>query len=500
MVSEMLLEMKNISKQFDGNYVLKEAYFNLYPGEVHALVGENGAGKSTLMDILAGLTPKDSGEILLDGKAVEIDNVKYAQKLGIGLVFQNYSLFQEMSIAENIFINQEPTVNLFFMRWIHWKAVYKKTAQILKYLNIALDPKTPVSVLGAGTQKFIEIARIIANRSRIVIMDEPTAALTEQEAAFLFEMIQHLKSMGVAIVYISHRLDELQHLADRITVLRDGRTVATIGREAFDSSRLVQMIIGNEIKDRYPKLNVAIGKEAFIVRDLSDGKLLKNISFAVRKGEILGIAGLKGSGRTTLAKLLFGAEPVAAGNIYIKGRRVALRNTEDAAKHGLCYIPNHRIAEGLALEASVTDNIVITNLAAVIRHKCLSPKLKRLAAEKYVQMVGIQPNRLQEKVKNLSGGNQKKVILAKWLFKNAKILILNEPTSGIDISAKVDVYNILNELAMSGAALILISSEIPELLGMCDRILVMYHGRIVKELRRGEATQEQILYYASGGQ
>jgi len=500
-MSELLLEMKKISKQFDGNFVLKDACFNLYKGEVHALVGENGAGKSTLMNILAGIYPKDSGEIILDGNPIEIENAKHAQELGIGSIFQNYDLFYDMDIAENIFINQEPTIGFGPLKIINWRAVYRRTKEILEYLNINVDARTPVKALSTGTQKFIEIARTIVNKCRIIIMDEPTTALTEQEIEFLFEIISHLKSMGVSVIYISHRLDEIRKIADRITVLRDGRTISTIVKsEGYDSNRLLKMIIGDEIKDRYPKLDVSIGKDVLIVKNLSNGKLLKDVSFSLRKGEILGITGLKGSGKTTLAKVIFGIEPMVSGNIYIKGRKVNIKNTEIAAANGLCYVPQNRIEEGLVYEASVADNIVITNLQNIVKRVGISLKLKRTEAQKYAEMVGVKVNRIDDKIKNLSGGNQKKVILAKWLFKNSKILILNEPTSSIDISSKVDIYNILNELVMAGSSIIFISSEIPELLGMCDRILVMYKGRIAKELYRGDATQEKILYYASGGQ
>lgn len=496
---DTLLEMKHIKKQFDGNYVLKDASFCLYPGEVHALVGENGAGKSTLMNILAGVCTKDSGDIILNRLPIEIENAKHAQKLGIGAIFQNYDLFYDMDIAENIFINQEPTRKIGFLKFINWSMVYKRTKEILDYLNIEVDPRTPVKALSAGRQKFIEIARTIVDKCRIIIMDEPTAALTEQEVEFLFEIIGNLKSMGVSVIYISHRLSEVRRIADRITVLRDGRTVSTISKEENDSNKLINMIVGDEIKDRYPKLSVKIEKDILIVKNLSNKTLLKDISFSLRKGEILGITGLKGSGKTTLAKVLFGAEPMVTGSIYIKGRKAVIKNTEDAVKNGLCYVPPNRIDEGLASKASVSDNIVITNLKNLVKRFTVSFKLKRMESEKYVKMIGIKLNDVDESIKNLSSGNQKKVILAKWLFRNVSILILNEPTSSIDISSKVDIYNILNELVMSGAAIIMISSEIPELLGMCDRILVMHHGTIVKEFDRGEATQEKIIYYASGG-
>lgn len=498
-MSDVLLEMRGINKQFDGNPILRDASLCLRSGEVHALVGENGAGKSTLMNILAGVYPKDSGEIILDGKAIEIENAKHAQKLGIGAIFQNYDLFYEMNIVENIFINQEPSVKIGFIRFIDWRTAYKRTDEILKYLNINVDPKTPVKALNVGTQKFIEIARAIINKSRIVVMDEPTAALTENEVQFLFKIIGNLKSMGVSIIYISHRLQEIMHIADKITIMRDGETISTIDREKFDSSRIIKMIVGDKIKDRYPKLDVKIGKDILIAKNLRDQYLLKDVSFFVRKGEILGITGLRGSGKSTLAKVLFGIEPLVSGSIYIKGRKVTIRNTEDAVKNGLCYVPPNRLDEGLVNEASVENNTVITNLKGVLKKVAISPRLKSTEAGKYTKMVGAKYSSLKEKIKYLSGGNQKKVILAKWLFKNSNILILNEPTSGIDVASKVDIYNILNELVMSGAAIILISSEIPEILGMCDRILVMREGSIVGELNRGEASQEQIIGFSSGG-
>lgn len=499
-MSDVLLEMIGINKQFDGNSVLRNANFSIQAGEVHALVGENGAGKSTLMNILAGVYPKDAGSILIDGKVVEIENAKHAQKLGIGAIFQNYDLFSDMDIAENIFISQEPTTKIGPFKFINWRSVYKRTDEILEYLNINVDSRTPVKALSAGSQKFVEIARTIVNKRRIIIMDEPTNALTEIETEILFKIIKNLKAMGVSVIYISHRLNEIRSIADRITILREGKTVSIVSREEFDSNRIVKMIVGDEIKDRYPKLNVDIGKDVLIVKNLSTDNSIKNISFSVRKGEILGITGLKGSGKTALARALFGVDPIKKGNIYINGRKVNIRNTEDAVKCGLCYVPQNRIDEGVIYERSISDNIVITNLKTIVKNILISLKLKSHEADKYIKMIGIKTPCAKERVKNLSGGNQKKVILAKWLFKNSKILILNEPTSSIDIPSKIDIYNILNELIMSGTSIILISSEIPEILGMCDHVLVMYRGNIIKELQRGEATQEQILFYASGGQ
>lgn len=499
-MAEALLELKNICKQFDGNAALSNASFCLYPGEVHALVGENGAGKSTLMNILAGICKRDSGEIFMDGQPVEIESVKQAQSLGIASILQNYDLFEQLDIAENLFINQEPVKKLGPVKMIDWNEAYKRAQEVLKYLNINIDPRTPVSALSPGVQKFVEIARTIVYKCRIIIMDEPTNALTEQEVDFLFDIINNLKAKGVSIIYISHRLTEVWRIADRITILRDGSNVETVTRDNFDSNRIVKMIVGEKIRDRYPKLDIKPGKELFIVKNLSSEKLIRDISFSIRKGEILGVTGLKGSGKSELGRVLFGAEPAASGNIYVNGRKVEIKNTEDAANSGICYVPANRIDEGLVYKATVSDNIVITRLQNIVRRFLLSAKLKSQDAVKYVKMMGIKPDNIYEDIKNLSGGNQKKVILAKWLFNNSRVLILNEPTSSIDVSSKIDIYNILNKLLMSGSSIMLISSEIPELIGMCDRILVMYRGRVVKELARGEATQEQILYYASGGQ
>jgi len=499
-VSDLLLEMKNIYKQFDGNYILKGASFSLAPGEVHAIVGENGAGKSSLMNILAGIYRMDSGEILMDGRPVAIENAKHAQKLGIGTIFQNFDLFYDMTIAENIFINQEPVINLGFIKVVNWRKVNKKAGEVLKYLNIRVDPKLPVNRLDFGQQKLIEIARTIVNKSRMIIMDEPTAAFTEKEVEFLFDMIKNLKLMGISVIYISHRLKEIKYIADRITVMRDGKTIATIRKDEIDSNKLVKMIIGDEIKDRYPKLNVKIGKDLFIVKNLCSATLLNNITFSLRQGEILGITGLKGAGKSTLCKALFGLEPVTSGNIYLNGKKIEIRSTEDAVKNGICYVTPNRMQEGLISQMSISDNIIVTNMNRIKKGLFISPALEKNESEKYIEMLGIKFSVPDCKVEQLSGGNQKKVILAKWLFTSSKILILNEPTGGIDMSSKIDVYNILNELVRSGAALIFVSSEIPELLGLCDRILVMHKGSIAKEIHCRDATQEKILYYASGGQ
>lgn len=330
-------------------------------------------------------------------------------------------------------------------------------------------------------------------------MDELTVDLTESEIEFLHKIIRNLKSQGISVIYISHKLNEVLQIADRITVLRDGTNVATVDKEKFDSSSLVNMMVGDKVKDRYPKLDVKIGKDILIVKNVSTQNLLKDISFSLREGEILGIFGLKGSGKSALAKVLFGAENMKSGKIYLNGRKIKIKNTVDAVKNDISYMPLNRLDVRQISNASIADNIVITNMEDIIRTFFLSHGLKRSRAESYIKMLGIRPSNIYEIIKNLSGGNQKKVIFAKWLFRKSKILILNEPTSSIDVVSKVDIYNILNELVMSGVSIILISSEIPELIGICDRIFIMHKGELVKEFYKGEATEELILRYASVG-
>lgn len=492
------LEMRKITKNFSENRVLNNIDFFAERGQVHALIGENGAGKSTLMKILAGLFLPDSGEILLDGKQVFIANPKQSQELGISMIHQDIKLFPDLNITENIFVRREPIKKLKLFRYIDWDKAYRETRKYLDDFGLRIHPNTLVKTLSTGQQKFVEIIKALSQKASIMIMDEPTAALTENEIAMLFKVIREVKKMGVAVIYISHRLEEIKQIADRVTVIRDGELIQTSSIEDIDINSIIRVMAGKEVDDRYPKLKVKLGKELLNVQNLSYDGLIRDISFHVKKGEILGITGLSGSGRRTLAKVLFGINSPFEGHISINGKPLKIITPSIAKKNGLSYVTAVRSDEGLISNISITKNITITNLRRVSAMGFIKPGSESVLADDYIERLEIKAEG-RENINNLSGGKQKKVIFAKWLFTNAKILIIEEPTAGIDIGSKVDIYNIINELVLSGAAVILISSDLPEVMGMCDRILVMFNGEVRKTFNKGEASQEKILFYASGG-
>lgn len=492
------LEMRKITKSFSDNKVLNNIDFYAEKGQVHALIGENGAGKSTLMKILAGLFMPDAGEILIDGKQVSIANPKRSQELGISMIHQDIKLFPDLNITENIFVRREPIKRLKWFRFIDWDKAYRETYRYLDAFGLKINPHSLVKTLSTGQQKFIEIIKALSQNSGIMIMDEPTAALTENEIAMLFKVIREVKKMGVAVIYISHRLEEIKQIADMVTVIRDGELIQTSSIDDIDIDSIIRVMAGKEVDDRYPKLKVKQGKELLNVENLSYDGLIRNISFQVKKGEILGITGLSGSGRRTLAKVLFGINSPFEGRITINGKPFKTISPSIAKRNGLCYVSAVRTEEGLISNASITKNITITNLKRVSTMGFIKPGSESEYADDYIERLEIKADG-REIIDNLSGGKQKKVIFAKWLFTNAKILIIEEPTAGIDIGSKVDIYNIINELVLSGAAVILISSDLSEVMGMCDRILVMFNGEIRKSFNKSEASQEKILYYASGG-
>jgi len=492
------LEMRNITKSFNGNKVLNKCCFSVKQGEVHALVGENGAGKSTLMKILAGLFTADEGEILIDGRAVSISTPKQSQDLGIAMIYQEVRLFSDLSIAENIFINREPLKSPKFLRLIDWDSVYSETRKYMKQFSLDIHPHTPVKNLSAGQKKFVEIIKALSQNARIIIMDEPTNALTEQEIDILFNVSRELKSIGKTVVYISHRIQEIKRIADRVTVIRDGRIVQTDDVESVDINTIIKAMADKEVDDRYPKLNVKPGPVIFKAQNVNLEGRLFDVSFDVRKSEIFGITGLSGSGRSTLARVLFGIDGGYSGVIEINGKKLKAITPKIAKKNGLCFVTGIGTGEGLINNMDISKNITITDLLRVSRLGMIDSGMEFHYARDFIDRLGIQASE-KEIVDNLSGGMQKKVIFAKWLFTNARILIIDEPTAGIDISSKVDIYNIINELVLSGSSIIMISSDFPEIIGMCDRIAVMFNGRIQKILQRGECTQEKILYYASGG-
>ncbi|MCX7711517.1 MAG: sugar ABC transporter ATP-binding protein [Clostridia bacterium] len=492
------LEMRKITKTFNENLVLNHIDFCAEKGQVHALIGENGAGKSTLMKILAGLYQPDSGEIFLDGKQVSIQNPKQAQELGIAMIYQEIRLFPDLNVTENIFMRREPVKNMKLLRLIDWEKAYAETRMYLDKFSLDLHPKTLVSSLSLGQQKFVEIIKALSQNARIIVMDEPTAALTEYEIDLLFKAIRDIKKLGVSIVYISHRLEEIKKIADWVTIIRDGELIASSAIDGIDVTGIIKAMAGKDLEDRYPKLKVKTGREQLVVKNLSFNGRIRDISFEVKKGEILGIIGLSGSGRRTLAKVLCGIDGPYDGEVYINGKLFRSMTPHIAKLNGLCYVPGIGTEEGLVSNATITENITLTNLERVSKAGFIRNSEEEEAVKDLIERLEIMADE-NELINNLNGGKQKKVVFAKWLFANAKILILDEPTAGIDIGSKVDIYNIINELALSGASVIMISSDLPEVIGMCDRCIVMFNGEIRGIFSKEELSQERMLYFASGG-
>lgn len=495
--SAPVLEMRGISKSYPGVRALDGVDFEVRAGEVHALVGENGAGKSTLMKILAGAIPMDSGSILMDGRLVHIDSPLTAMSHGIGIIYQEFNLVPYMSAAENIFLGREPKGAL--PGFIDFAKMNSGAQEVLDRLGVRLSAKTQVSRMSVAQQQMVEIAKTISRKARIIAMDEPSATLTEHELDNLFALIAQLKSEGVGVIYISHRLEEIFQIADRVTVLRDGHLVATKDIADTDRDDIIQMMVGREIKEKIPKRAAELGDKLLEVRGLCREGVLKDISFEVRRGEILGLAGLVGAGRTEVARCIFGADPIDGGEIIFEGEKVTIGSPLDAIKLGIGFVTEDRKLLGLILSMAVRENISLANLDMLSILGFVDFKKERQAAESYVSELSIKTPSIEQKVENLSGGNQQKVVLAKWLFTNSKVLIFDEPTRGIDVGSKVEIYQLMNRLAAQGVGIIMISSELPEVLGMSDRILVMHEGRIAGELSREEATQEAIMHLATGG-
>lgn len=492
------LEMKKITKLFNENMVLNGVDFFADKGKVSALIGENGAGKTTLMKILAGLLKPDSGEIFIDGKLVTFNNPKHAQDLGISMIYQEIRLFSDLNIVENIFVRRELTKNRRFLNFIDWEKEYRETQKYIDYFGLNVDPKRLISTLSVGQQKFIEIIRALSQNANIIIMDEPTSALNDKEIELLFKAVEDIKKLGVAVVYISHRLEEIKKIADFITVIRDGELIQSCDVSDADIDSLVKAMAGKEHEDRYPKLKLKLGKEQLRVEKLSFSGRLNEISFSVRKGEIIGITGLSGSGRRTLAKVLCGIEGPFEGQIVLNGKEFKSIDTHAAMMNGLCYVAGSVSDEGLISNMQINENITLTNLSRISKIGFIDRTLESESVRDLIERLEIAADET-EIAENLSGGKQKKVIYAKWLFSNARVLIVDEPTAGIDISSKVDIYNIINELLMSGASVIMISSDLPEVLGMCDKVIIMFNGEIKGIFDSSEMTQEKILFYASGG-
>lgn len=498
--NQILLRMEHISKTFPGVRALNDVNFNINKGEIVAIVGENGAGKSTLMKILSGAYQKDSGKIFLNGKEIEIENPHHSQELGITTIYQEFNLTRNQSVAANIFITREPRVNgigkIFGL--VDKNQMEKNTQTILDRLKTKTSPRSKIENLSVAQNQMVEIAKALATESQIIIMDEPTAPLGENEVEILFETANSLKKQGIAIIFITHRLEEVFKITDRIVVLRDGQFVGEMKTKDATIDQVVQMMVGRSFKDFLHKIPVKITDPILEVKNVSRKNVIKNISFTLRRGEILGFAGLVGAGRTETARILFGVDPKECGEIIIDGKKIQITSPKDAVNAGLSLIPEDRAIQGLVLKLSVIENIILSTLKKYCKFGLMNIKKIQQIANEYIKKLSIRTPSLKQKAKYLSGGNQQKIVLAKWLASQPKVLIMDEPTRGIDIGAKAEIYALMCELVKSGMAIIMISSELPEILGMSDRIAVMHEGRIATILDRADATQEKIMAYASG--
>ncbi len=497
-MAELALEMLDIRKTFPGVVALEDVSFTCYSGEVHALVGENGAGKSTLVKILTGALHPDKGEIRLKGDKVRLNTPAEAQKLGIGIIYQEFNLLPWLTVAENILLGQLPKL---WLGVVDWKRVYEEAEKALGRLGVHLDLRSRILDLSVAQQQVVEIAKVLALDAdlSIIIMDEPSAVLAGHELEQLFEVIRTLKEQGVTIVYISHRLDEVFQIADRVTVLRDGHFVGTGNVRDMDRSTLIRMMVGRTLDETFPSGEGAIGDPLLEVRGLSSSHLgLKDINFTLRKGEILGLAGLVGAGRSELAMALFGVASVDSGELWLQGQRIVLGNPRKAIQLGTALIPENRKEQGLILSQSVRNNTSLVILDRLRDFLLINEKREYEVVRKQVDDLDIKTPSLEQEAGYLSGGNQQKVVLAKWLCSGPKLIIMDEPTRGIDVGTKAEIYQLMRELANKGTGIIMISSELPEIIGMSDRILVMSRGRIAGELNREEATEERILTLAVG--
>jgi len=492
------LEMRGIVKRFPGVLALNDVTITVRAGEVHVLIGENGAGKSTLIKILSGVYPPDGGTILFDGLPVAIRNPHDAQMLGISTIYQELNLVPDMTVAENIFLGREPML-LRRLGVVDRKKLDRQARELLAALNLQIDPRASVRSLGIAQQQMVEIAKALSLNARLIVMDEPTAVLTAHEIDQLFAAIAALKARRVAIIYISHRLDELKTLGDRATVLRDGAWVGTVQVADASVDQLIRMMVGRDLTEKFPKIQIEPGDEVLRVENLSRQGVLHDISFQLRRGEILGIAGLVGAGRTELARAVFGADRFDAGQILLHGRKVDIASPAHAIRKGIALVPEDRKRQGILAHLSIKHNITLTALRDFSRGGFIDMRREHAHAQDYAASMRIAAPDLERWVHYLSGGNQQKVVIAKWLSSRADIFLFDEPTRGIDVAAKVEVYQLMNELLKRGAAIVMISSELPEILGMSDRILVMRGGRICGEFTRAEATEENILDRALRG-
>ena len=493
-----VLEMRGITKRFHGVPALQNVNLTIYPGEVHALMGENGAGKSTLMKILAGAYIADEGEILINGQPARITNPAEARQAGITLIYQELNVAPNLTVAENMFMGSELSRGQFLDR----EGMYREAERVLKTLGANFAPEDIVSSLAIAEQQQVEIARALKDKSRILVMDEPTAALSDRETERLFEVIRQLRNDGIAIIYISHRMEEVYALANRVSVLRDGQYIGSLTRDQLSPDRLVQMMVGRQMQDFYEhQRQTNPGAVVLEVRNLSDGRKVQPSNLVLRAGEIVGLAGLVGAGRTELSRLIFGADPKVSGEIFLNGKRLDIRSPGDALAAGIGYVPEDRKDQGLFLEMSARKNIALNTLQEDAKVGVVNWKAINTIATAAVENFNIRLANLEIRAVDLSGGNQQKLLLARWIAIKPRVLLLDEPTRGVDIGAKSEIYRIISDLALQGVAILMVSSELPEVVGLSDRVLVMREGKLVGELGGAtgrEITQENIMAYATG--
>lgn len=490
-MNDTILEIRNISKSFSGVPVLEDINMSIKKSEVHVIVGENGAGKSTLMKIISGVYRKDKGDLFFEGKPVQINSVQKALNVGIGIIHQEFNLLPHRSIGQNIFLGREP-IKSNFLKVIDHDLICKKSKELLDYLGLDIDPRTLVYNLGIAQQQMVEVAKALCFKSKVLIMDEPTATLTRKETVKLFEIIRKLKSEGVSIIYISHRLEEIKQIADTLTVLRDGRIVGDLSIENASIDQIIRMMVGREIKDQYKRQYHMHGEEVLKTENLG-AKRFSNVNINVHRGEIVGLSGLVGAGRTEIAKTIFGEDAIEKGSVNIYGKKYHRMSTQKATKLRIGLVPEDRKEEGAIMEMSIRHNIVHAVLPRLFKSSVISKKTELAVATKYMEELGIKAPSVNKLVKLLSGGNQQKVVIAKWMCADCEILIFDEPTRGIDVGAKAEIYGIMSELVERGKAILMISSDLPELIGMCDRIYTIKDGMVTAEFSRTEATQEKIL-------
>jgi ribose transport system ATP-binding protein len=484
--------MRGITKRFPGVTALDGVDFELERSEVHVILGENGAGKSTLIKMLSGAYQPDEGEILLDGERVEIPSASVAQALGISTIYQEFNLVPQLSVAENVFLGRQPRR----LGLVDRRKMRQEARKLLERIKVRVDPDAPISALGVAQRQMVEIAKALSLEARILIMDEPTASLSGQEVERLFEIVRGLKEEGVGVVFISHHLEEVREIGDRVTVLRDGKMVGQVPADT-DNPELVRMMVGRSIENQFPRRRPEVGEILLEVEHLSRQGILEDISFQLRAGEVVGMAGIVGAGRTELARAIFGADPSDSGEVRVRGERMRPRNPRESKHRSIGFVTEDRQGQGIVPPLSVVENLALASLERYTRAGLLNRREERSRAEKMIEDLNIRTPGPDQEVRYLSGGNQQKVVIGRWLLAESKVMIMDEPTRGIDVGARVEIYELMNELTENGAGILMISSDLPEVLGMSDRILVMSGGRITGELSAEEATQEKVVALAT---